>query len=88
MQNQVTDNFLNSSFWSLHLLAFWFIFVSRPEGYSMRETSEPAKKEKWFSHLLLANEIQPVAQEMKRKTNAESNSINRLSFFVLFLFSG
>ena len=28
------DNFLNSSFWSLHLLAFWFIFVSRPEGYS------------------------------------------------------
>ena len=35
MQNQVTDNFLNSSFWSLHLLAFWFIFVSRPEGYSL-----------------------------------------------------
>ena len=23
-----------SSFSSLHLLAFWFIFVSRPEGYS------------------------------------------------------
>ena len=39
MQNQVTDNFLNSSFWSLHLLAFWFIFVSRPEGYSMSSCS-------------------------------------------------
>ena len=45
MQNQVTDNFLNSSFWSLHLLAFWFIFVSRPEGYSLYSQDLEVKRE-------------------------------------------